>query len=111
MNNQQVRPGASEEKLRLGAIGLFLVVAIVAGLLFPHTDISSAYLNIIASISILAGILGLYIAAARQFGLWLPSLLQVAKKSRDQFWRLLAMSLAAIAFPLIIIAIQHTLFH
>jgi archaellum biogenesis protein FlaJ (TadC family) len=111
MNNQQVRPSASQEKLTLGAIGLFLVVAILAGLLFPHTDISSAYLNIIASISILAGILGLYIAAARQFGLWLPFFLQVAEKSRDQFWRLLAMSLAAIAFPLIIIAIQHALFH
>ena len=111
MNNQQGRSSASQEKLTLGAIGLFLVVAIVAGLLFPHTDITSAYLNIIASISILAGILGLYIAAARQFSLWLPSHLQVAEKRQDQFWRLLAMSLAAIAFPLIIIAIQHALFH
>ena len=111
MNNQQGRSSASQEKLTLGAIGLFLVVAIVAGLLFPHTDISSAYLNIIASISILAGILGLYIAAARQFGLWLPSHLQVAERRQDQFWRLLAMSLAAIAFPLIIIVIQHILFH
>src|SRR5260370_7212079 len=111
MNNQQVRPSASQEKLTLGAIGLFLVVAIVAGLLFPHTDISSAYLNIIASISILAGILGLYIAAARQFGLWLPFFLQVAEKSRDQFCRLLAMSLAAIAFPPLIISTHPPFFH
>ena len=105
MNNQQVRSDVSQEKLTLGAIGLFLVVAIAAGLLFPHTDLPSAYLNIMASISILAGILGLYIAAARQFGLWLPSFLRAAEKSRDQFWRLLAMSLAAIVFPIIIIVI------
>src|SRR5215472_13569307 len=111
MNNQQVRSDASQEKLTLGAIGLFLVVAIAAGLFFPHTDLPSAYLNVIASISILAGILGLYIAAARQFGLWLPSFLRVVEKSRDQFWRLLAMSLAAIIFPIIIIVIQHILFH
>src|SRR5260370_26931897 len=110
MDNQQLRPGASQEKLTLGGIGLFLVVAILAGLLFPHTDISSAYLNIIASVSILAGILGLYIASARQFGLWLPSLFQVAEKRQDQFWRLLALSLADLAFPLIIIAIQHPFF-
>jgi heme/copper-type cytochrome/quinol oxidase subunit 4 len=111
MNNQQVRSDASQEKLTLGAIGLCLVVAIVAGLFFPHADLPSTYLNIIASISILAGILGLYIAAARQFGLWLPSFLRVAEKSRDQFWRLLAMSMAAIVFPIIIIAVQRILFH
>src|SRR5260370_41912369 len=100
MDNQQLRPGASQEKLTLGAIGLFLVVAILAGLLFPHTDISSAYLNIIASVSILAGILGLYIWSVLQFGVWLASLLHVAEKRQDQFCSLLASSPAVIPFPI-----------
>ncbi len=110
MNHQQLRPTTTQARgtrvLGLVVIAVFLVVAIVAGLLSPHKDVTTVYLNIIASICILAGVVGLYVTAARQFGLWLPLSLQVPEKSRDERWRLLALSVAAIAFPLLILWIQ-----
>ena len=90
-------------------ITVFLLVAILAGLLSPHKDVPTIYLNIIASICILAGVVGLYVVAARQFSWWLPLSLQVPKKSWDERWRMLALSLAAIVFPLLILWIQRTL--
>jgi len=123
MNYQQLRPTPSQYRsnwsLVLIVIVVFLVVAIVAGLLSPLKDVPSVYLSIIVSISVLAGLIGLYVAAARQFGLWLPQSLHVPEKSRDENWRLVALSLAAIIFPLIIVMIsralvlmiQHSLIH
>ena len=113
MNHQQLRPTTSQTRSTIGfgliVIAVLLLVAIVAGLLSPHKDITTVYLNIIASICILAGVVGLYVTAARQFGLWLPPTLRVPEKSRDEKWRLLALSVAAIVFPLIILWIQRAL--
>jgi archaellum biogenesis protein FlaJ (TadC family) len=113
MNYQQLRPTTSQTRRTIGfgliVIAVLLVVAIVAGLLSPHKDVTTVCLNIIASICILAGVVGLYVTAARQFDLWLPLPLQVPEKSRDERWRLLALSVAAIAFPLLILWIQWVL--
>ena len=110
MNYQQLRPTTSQTRRTIGfgliVIAVLLLVAILAGLLSPHKDVTTVYLNIIASICILAGVVGLYVTAARQFGLWLPPTLQVPEKSWDERWRLLALSVAAIAFPLLILWIQ-----
>ncbi len=112
MNYQPLRPPTQSRGtagLVLVVIAVFLLVAILAGLLSPRKDVSTIYLNIIASICILAGVVGLYVVAARQFGWWLPLSLQVPEESWDEKWRMLALSLAAIAFPLLILWIQRVL--
>jgi len=112
MNYQELRPTSrAKGTMGLGLIivALFLVVGIVAGLLSPLKDVPSVYISIIVSISILGGMIGLYVAAARQFSLWLPLSLRLPEKNRDQNWRLLALSLFAIGFPLITVMIERTL--
>jgi len=69
------------------------------------------YLNLITGIAVLTGVFGLLIYAARQLGWSLPSFLQVSEERRDENWRLLAMSLAVIALPLIVIVTRHLLLH
>ncbi len=95
----------------LGFLALFLLVSLVIGLFALHGDFLLIYRNILASIAILVGLLGLFVYLARQFGWVLPSFLQVPEERRDQNWRLLAMSLAAIAFPVLMIITQQLLFH
>ena len=112
MNYQHLRPTTQSRGtagLVLVVIAVLLLVAILAGLLSPHQDVATIYLTIIASICILAGGVGLYVVAARQFGWWLPLSLQVPEESWDEKWRMLALSLAAIAFPLLILWIQRVL--
>jgi len=95
----------------LSLAAVFLFVSITIGLLAPHGDSISLYRNVLASVAILAGCLGLLIFAARQLGWELPSFLMVPEGMRDQNWRLLVMSLIAIALPLIVIMTQSLLFH
>lgn len=95
----------------LGIVALLLVVSIIAGMLAPGRDFLLVLRNILASIAILAGILGLLIYLARRMGWWLPPALRVSQEERDQDWRLLALSLAIIALPLIMLLTQHLLFH
>jgi|GEM_PF-1064543 len=112
MNYQQLRPPTQARGtagLVLVVMAVFLLVAILAGLFSPHKGVPTIYLNIIASICILAGVVGLFVVAARQFGWWLPLSLRVPEKSWDEKWRMLALSLAAIAFPLLILWIQRAL--
>jgi hypothetical protein len=113
MNNQQLRSIPSQYKLLVGLalLALFLLASLVIGLFVLHGDFLLIYRNILASIAILVGLLGLFVYLARQFGWALPSFLQVPEERRDQNWRLLAMSLAAIAFPVLMIITQQLLFH
>ena len=110
---QRLRTNTFHDKssVAAGLIAFLLVVVIIAGLLIPHKDLATLYLNIIVTIGVLTAIPGVYIALARQFGLWLPAFLQVPEKSRDQNWRLVALSLAAIVFPLLVLMIYYALFH
>jgi antibiotic biosynthesis monooxygenase (ABM) superfamily enzyme len=114
MNYRPLQPTPSETRstisLGLIVIAVFLVVAILAGLLSPQKDILSIYLTIIASICILAGIVGLYVVAARLFGFWLPQILRMHEKSWDQNWQVLALSIIAIIFPLIML-MMHRIIH
>ena len=95
----------------LSLVAVFLFVSIGIGLLAPHGDSISLFRNVLASVAILAGCLGLLIFAARQLGWFLPSFLMVPEEMRDQNWRLLVMSLIAIAIPIIVIMTQSLLFH
>jgi len=92
-------------------IVIYLIVSIMIGLLAPHQDFASLYINILASAAIIGGILGLLIYLARQLDFPLPTFLQIPEGMRDQNWRLLYMSLAAIALPLLIILTRSVLFH
>jgi hypothetical protein len=92
-------------------IAIYLIVSIMIGLLAPHQDFASLYINILASAAIIGGILGLLIYLARQLDFPLPTFLQIPEGMRDQNWRLLYMSLAAIALPLLIILTRSVLFH
>jgi archaellum biogenesis protein FlaJ (TadC family) len=113
MSDQQLRSVSRQQQLMigLGVVALFIVVSIVAGMLAPGRDLLLALRNIFASIAILAGLLSLLIYLARRLDCWLPPALQVSKEERDQDWRLLALSLVIIALPVLMILIQHLLFH
>lgn len=90
---------------------MLLVVSIVAAIGAPGGDTLLALRNMLASIAILVGVLGLLIYLARRMGWWLPSAFRIAPQERDRDWRLLALSLAIIALPLIMLLTQHLLFH
>ena len=113
MNNS---PYSSLSPLRrwtivLSLIAIYLIISIIIGLLAPHPDFASLYINILASLAIIGGMLGLLIYLARQLNFPLPSFLQIPEAMRDQNWRLLFMSLAAIAIPLLVILTRRALFH
>ena len=113
MSNQEVQSVSQQQRLMVGLslLGLFLVVAIVAGLLAPGRDFLLVLRNILTSIAILAGLLCLLIYTARQMGWWLPPALRIPKGERDNDWLLLALSIVVIAFPIIMLLTQHLLFH
>ena len=113
MNDQ---PYSSFSALRrwtivLCLITIYLIVSIMIGLLAPSQDFASLSINILASAAIIGGMLGLLIYLARQLGWPLPSFLQIPEAMRDQNWRLLSMSLAAIAMPLLVILTRSIVFH
>ena len=92
-------------------IAIYLIISIIIGLAAPHADFASLYINILASLAIIGGVLGLLVYLARQLGFPLPSFLQIPEDMRDQNWRLLFMSLAAIAIPLLVMLTRSILFH
>ncbi|HZS78697.1 MAG TPA: hypothetical protein VFA41_18950 [Ktedonobacteraceae bacterium] len=112
MNNQPFQTARPQQQmmLMLGLLALYLLVSLLAAFLAPHSDFTSLTINIIASLAIVGGIVGLAIYAARQMGWPLPEFLQVPAEDRDQNWRLLCMSLIAIVMPLLII-FARSLFH
>lgn len=113
MSDQQLRSVSRQQQLLtvLGVVALLLVVSIVAGMLAPGRDFLLVLRNILASVAILTGLFGLLIYLARLLGWWLPPAFQVTQEERDQDWRLLALSLAIIALPVIMLLTQHLLFH
>ncbi len=113
MSDQQLRSVSRQQRLLtgLGIVALLLVVSIVAGMLAPGSDFLLVLRNVLVSFAILAGLLGLLIYLARLLGWWLPPALQVSQEERDQDWRLLALSLAIIALPVLMLLTQHLLFH
>ena len=113
MNNQQYQSTMSHLKTvkGLSLLALYLVVAILIAFIAPHRDFVALYVNILASLSIIGGLLGLLIYLARQMNWPLPSFLQVPENMRDSGWRLFALSFVAIAMPLLIIFIRSVLLH
>jgi hypothetical protein len=113
MNNEQIRPVSYQQRfaIGLGIVAVFLFVALVIGLLIPGGSVLLVLRNILASIAILAGLLCLLVYVARQVGWRLPTMLQIPEDEQDQNWRLLALSLAIIILPLVMLLIQHVLFH
>ncbi|HLI05357.1 MAG TPA: hypothetical protein VKV40_02195 [Ktedonobacteraceae bacterium] len=113
MSDQQLRSVSRQQQLLtgLGVVALLLIASLVVGVLARGSDFLLVLRNILASIAILAGLLGLFIYLARRLGWWLPSALQVTQEEREQDWRLLALSLTIIALPVIMLLTQHLLFH
>lgn len=115
MNNQPYQHQQTTPRQRLtigmGLLVGYLLVSLIIGFILPHKDFASLYVNILASVAILGGVCGLYIYLARQQNWPLPSILQVSEGDRDANWRLLFMSLAAIAFPFLIIFTRSVLLH
>ena len=95
----------------LGLLALYIVVALLIAFVAPHQDLVSLYINMLASVSILGGFLGLLMYVARQKNWLLPSLLQVPEPMRDSGWRLFPLSFAVIAMPLLMIFICGVLLH
>ena len=114
MNNQQFQPTMPHQRSikGLGLLALYFVVAILVAFIAPYKDFIALYVNILASLSIIGGLLCLLIYLARQMN-WpfLPTFLQVPEKMRDSSWRLLALSFVAIAMPLLIIFTRSVLLH
>ena len=113
MNNQPYSSTMPHQRTVVGfsLLALYFVVSIIVALIAPHKDVVSLYVNLLASLSIIGGVLGLYIYFARQLRWPLPSFLQVPENMRDSSWRLLALTLAAIAMPLLIIFTRSVLLH
>src|SRR5579863_1453395 len=116
MNYRPFQPITSQHKTvtGLGLLSIYLVVSIIIAFIAPHADFASLCINILSSVAIIGGLLGLLIYIARQQDWPLPSfleVLQVPENMRDQNWRLLTLSLVAIAMPLLIIFTRSVLFH
>ena len=113
MNNQSMHSTLLDERKvkGLSLLALYLVVAILVAFIAPHKDFVSLYINILASLSIIGGVLGLLIYVARQMNWPLPSFLQVPENMRDSGWRLFALAFVAIAMPLLLIITRSVLFH
>ena len=113
MNNHLIRSTLLDERKvkGLSLLALYLVVALLIAFIAPHKDLVSLYINILASLSIIGGLLGLLIYVARQMNWPLPSILQVPQHMRDSSWRLFVLSFVAIAMPLLIIFTRSVLFH
>lgn len=105
MNNQQFQSTMPQQRTvkGLSLLALYFVVCIIVAFIAPHRDFIALYVNILASLSIIGGLFCLLIYLARQMNWPLPTFLQVPEKMRDSSWRLLALSLTAIAMPLLII--------
>ena len=113
MNNQSIRPTLLDERKvkGLSLLALYFIVALLIAFLAPHKDLISLYINILASLSITGGLLGMVIYVARQMNWPLPSVLQVPEHMRDSGWRLFALSFVAIAMPLLIIITRSVIYH
>ena len=112
MNNSMHSTHLDERKMKgLGLLALYLVVALLIAFIAPHKDLVSLYINILASLSIIGGLLGLLIYVARQMNWPLPSFLQVPENMRDSSWRLFALAFVAIAMPLLIIFTRSVILH
>ena len=113
MNNQQFQSTIAQHRTATAVclIALYVFVALIIALIAPHKDFVGFYVNILASLSIIGGLLGLLVSVARQKNWPLPSFLQVPEEMRDSGWRLFALSLAAIAMPLLIIFTRSVLLH
>src|SRR5690348_7499726 len=113
MNNHLVRSTLHDERKvkGLGLLALYIVVALLIAFIAPHKDLISLYINVLASLSIIGGALGLLIYLARQMNWPLPAFLQVPEHMRDSGWRLFVLSSVAIAMPLLIIFTRSVLLH
>ena len=113
MNNHLMRSTLLDERKvkGLGLLALYIVVALLIAFIAPHKDLVSLYINVLASLSIIGGLLGLLIYVARQMNWPLPSFLQVPEQMRDSGWRLFALAFVAIAMPLLIIFTRSVLLH
>jgi hypothetical protein len=113
MNNQPFQSTMAQHRTAtvVCLIALYVFVSLIIALIAPHKDFVAFYVNILASLSIIGGLLGLLISVARQLNWPLPSFLEVPEEMRDSGWRLFALSLAAIAMPLLIIFTRSVLLH
>ena len=112
MNNSMHSTHLDERKVKgLGLLAIYIVVALLIAFIAPHKDLVSLYINILASLSIIGGLLGLLIYVARQMNWPLPSFLQVPENMRDSSWRLFALAFVAIAMPLLIIFTRSVILH
>jgi len=113
MRNQQFRTTTPQQRLAIGLslFALLLIASIVGGYLASGGNYFVVSITILGSIAIMGGLLGLLIFTARQLDWPLLSFLQIPLAERDENWRLLAMSLAAIVIPLIVIFTRNLLLH
>ena len=112
MNNSMHSTHLDERKVKgFGLLALYIVVALLIAFMAPHKDLVSLYINVLASLSIIGGLLGLLIYVARQMNWPLPSFLQVPENMRDSGWRLFALAFVAIAMPLLIIFTRSVILH
>ena len=112
MNNSPMQSTMTQQKtIGFSLLAFYFIVSIIVALIAPHRDVVALYVNILASLAIIGGISGLLIYLARQLHWPLPEFLQVPEGMRDSSWRLLALSLAAIAMPLLIIFTRSVLLH
>lgn len=106
---QQFRSLDTRSKVTVGAMAavLFIVLLIVVNGLLHGGNVLLGAINFLEWVAILVGVAGLYVYAARQFGLPLPVALQSPEDEPHRNWRVLAMSLIVIVFSVLAMMVQH----
>lgn len=108
---QQFRSLDTRSKVTIAATAVvFVAVLLIAvnGLLHGGNALLGA-IYLLEWVAILVGVAGLYVYAARQFGLPLPVALQSPEDEPHRNWRVLAMSLIVIIFPILAMIVQRML--
>ena len=105
---QQFRSLDTRSKVTVGAmvvvVAVLLLIA-VNGLLHGGNALLGV-IYFLEWLAILVGVAGLYVFVARQFGLPLPAALQSPQDEPHRNWRVLAMSVIVIVFPLLAMIVQ-----
>lgn len=106
---QQFRSLDSRSRVMVGAfivvLAVILLIAVIALLHGGNAVLGVIYF--LEWLAILVGVVGLYVYAARQFRLPLPAALQSPEDEPQRDWRVLAMSLIVIIFPILAMIVQH----
>lgn len=105
---QQFRSLDTRSKVTVGVVVVVLAVILLIAVnaLLHGGNALLGVIYLLEWVAILVGVAGLYVYVARQFRLPLPAALQSPQDEPQREWRVLAMSLIVIVFPILAMIVQ-----